>query len=308
MKQLLVFLTVSLISIISYSQTQFSADINFESNSQLVDIDTTQTNNLWQIGIPQKSILDSAYSAPFAIITDTINPYQSNNFSSFQVKIITPNSSCWGIGNLTFVHKYDFELNKDGGFIEVKYDNDTNWTNIILDTDPDVFAQGNNFYTLSDTLIGNIPAFTGTSNGWIYSQFVWAWVIGVKSYYHDSLTIRFSIKSDSVDTYQEGWLIDNIFLQLDDCTGSIKNLDLISNSSKVFPNPVIGNSNICFSNQSNKLTVINVFDNFGDNVRSITTYLDKIEIANNEFENGIYSYQIIQNNEFIGNGKFVILK
>jgi len=34
-------------------------------------------------------------------------------------------------------------------------------------------------------------------------------------------------------------------------------------------------------------------------IRKELTCLDKVEIVNNEFENGIYTYQIIQNNEFI---------
>lgn len=307
MKQILVFLSVCLISVSTFAQTHYSASIDFENNSQLIEIDTTQPNNLWQIGIPMKSFLDSAYSPPFAIISDTLENYQTNNFSSFQVKIIPPSGSCWGTGYMFFIHKYDFELNKDGGFIEVRYDNDTNWTNIILDSDP-IYAYGNNFYTLTDTIIGNIPAFTGTSNDWIYSQFEWAWQIGIKSEFHDSLTIRFSIKTDSVETNQEGWLIDNIYFELYHCTGGIEGFNSKTNSTIVFPNPVLEKSDICFSNKFNKLTIINIFNNSGVKVKSIKTISDKIEILNKEFEKGVYIYQIIQNNELLINGKFVIIK
>lgn len=308
MKQILVFLGVCLVSVSSFAQTHYSASIDFENNSQLIEIDTTQTNNLWQIGIPMKSFLDSAYSAPYAIITDTIDHYQTNNFSSFQVKMIPPPGSCWGIGIMEFYHKYDFELNKDGGFIEVKYDNDTNWTNIILDTDPEVFINGYHFYTVADTITGGIPAFTGTSNGWIFSQFEWAWQIGVKSSFHDSLTIRFSINSDPFETNQEGWLIDNLNLQLYDCTSSIESYETKPYTSKVFPNPVIEKSEIRFTNELNTLSVINIFNNSGVIVKSVATRSNKIEILNKEFVKGVFAYQIIQNNETVGNGKFVIIR
>jgi hypothetical protein len=308
MKQILVFLGACLISISSFAQPHYSASIDFENNSQLIEFDTTQTNNLWQIGIPMKSLFNSAYSMPFAIITDTVDHYQTNNFSSFQVKIIPPPGSCWGTGFMEFYHKYDFELNKDGGFIEVKYDDDTNWTNIILDTDPEVYINGYNFYTVADTITGGIPAFTGTANDWIFAQFEWAWQIGVKSSFHDSLTIRFSIKSDSVETNQEGWLIDNLNLVLYDCTSGIESLKTKTYTSKVFPNPVIEKSEICFTNELNTLTVVNVFNNAGVKVKSVETRSDKIEILNKEFAKGVFVYHIIQNNETVGNGKFVIAK
>lgn len=306
MKQITVLIILCMVSIIAFSQqTHYEANIDFENNIHLVQIDTTQILNVWQIGTPMKTFLDSAYTIPFAIITDTVNNYPINNFSSFQVKILPPPECCWGIGIVNFMHKYDFEQNKDGGFIEVKYDADTNWTNIIFDADPEIYINGYNFYSESDTISGNIPAFTGNSNGWVYSQFEWAWQIGVKSMFHDSLTIRFTMKSDSIETNQEGWLIDNIYLVLFDCTGDIDFIN--SNFSKLFPNPIVDISCLIFENQFNKQTMINIFDLLGKKIKTIKTTSDKVMIKRNDFNEGIYSYQIIQDNVNIRSGKFVVI-
>ncbi len=164
------FLTLlSFLFLNGYSQILYEASIDFETNSQLAVIDTSQPDNVWQIGIPQKIFFDSAFSTPYAIITDTVANYPVNNYSSFEIKIL-PSNICWGIGSLSFIHKYDFEQNKDGGFIDVKYDDDTTWTNIIFDSDP-LFTYSNSFYSNADTITGNIRAFTGTSNGWVDSYF-----------------------------------------------------------------------------------------------------------------------------------------
>jgi Secretion system C-terminal sorting domain len=288
------------------SQSHYSKTINFESNRQLVEIDTLQQTNIWQIGQPQKSFLDSAYSIPYAIITDTINSYPINNLSSFQVKIYSPPQSCWGIGSLNFMHKYDFELNKDGGYIEVKYDNDTNWTNIIFDMEAELGIYLNEFYTETDTILGGIPAFTGSSATWKYSEIMWIWFMGVRPFIHDSLTIRFTMKSDAIETNNEGWLIDNIQLLLEDCTGSIQYLNATKNSSFVYPNPMLNNSVLKFENPSKQKAKIDIFDISGKPVRSIETTNDKVDIRSQDLSKGIYTYQIHRDNLLIGTGKFIV--
>ncbi len=309
MKQIYLLAILSIINIKMYSQIQihYSASINFESNSHLVEIDTSQIPNIWQMGKPNKTILNSAYSVPYGIITDTINTYPINNFSSFQIKILPPPFSCWGTGYLSFVHKYDFENKKDGGFIEVKYDQDTNWTNIIFDTQP-LFHYSSNLYSDSDTIIGNIPAYTGTLNGWGYTDIMWVWQMGVKSEFHDSLTIRFSIKSDSNNTNQEGWLIDNISLQLEDCTGKIISSNIKSDCSNIYPNPVVKTSVLEFSNNSKALTKISIFDLNGKVIKCTDIYENNVLINKNDFIEGVYHYQISQNDNIIGAGKFLISK
>src|ERR1051325_6932797 len=63
-------------------------DLNFEDTSPLqhLVIDSNMHhNNLWQVGVPQKTIFTSAHSFPKAIVTDVTNPYPINDTSSFEV-------------------------------------------------------------------------------------------------------------------------------------------------------------------------------------------------------------------------------
>lgn len=307
MKKATLLIILCTISTFAFSQL-YEATINFESNSYLIEIDSTQTNNVWQIGTPSKSLMDSAYSVPYAIVTDTINSYPTNNTSSFKIKIISPpNQNCWGVFFMSFRHKYDFEPNKDGGYIEVQYDTIPIWTNIILDTVPELQNSGWNIYSTSDTILGGIPAFTGTSNGWILSSFDLIYQMGVKSYIHDSLTIRFTMKSDSAETLQEGWMIDNISLWLGPCTGGIEQDDSNPNYSKVFPNPIVGSSTLNFTSPFNGISTIDIFDVTGKIIQSFETSANNVQLRKQDYKEGIYFYQVSQGKENICSGRFVIL-
>ena len=59
-------------------------------DSTIFKIDTSVAGNIWQIGKPHKTIFDSAYSRPDAIVTDTIHDYPANNLSTFAIKIFDP--------------------------------------------------------------------------------------------------------------------------------------------------------------------------------------------------------------------------
>lgn len=59
----------------------------FDSSNIYLQIDTTSSNNIWQVGQPSKTFFDSAYSPVNAIVTDTINSYPVNNHSAFDIYI-----------------------------------------------------------------------------------------------------------------------------------------------------------------------------------------------------------------------------
>ncbi len=79
-----------------YGSLIYTDTINFETSHNWVHLDTSITNNIWRIGIPSKTYLDSAYSIPYAIITDTINNYPINNYSYFDI-IIDDSIGGWWI-------------------------------------------------------------------------------------------------------------------------------------------------------------------------------------------------------------------
>jgi hypothetical protein len=209
--------------------------------------DTTQTNNIWQIGTPSKAIFDSAYSKPLALLTDTINNYPDNTQSSFEFVIRTDDHT-----SISFWHRFDTDLHKDGGIIEVSTDGGLSWINVVKDTINDFSFI--NFYSSSDTIISNNneEGFTGSSGGWIKSTI---YKSGGMEYYR----FRFTFSSDSVNNGSDGWMIDNFeFL----CIGTGIEETWLSDQINIYPNPTTDKFSIIVSDKL-KLYYIKIYDNIG---------------------------------------------
>jgi hypothetical protein len=240
----------------------FDLRITFEDSAQYAVIDQSMPGNIWQKGTPHKTFFDSAYSVPYAIVTDTSGPYPANNLSSFKVKMEYI-GSCWGIGFLEFWHRYDMDPGHAGGYIDVSYDTSGSFQNVIFDTVPMVGIGSNNFYTQEDTITGGIPAFTGNSGEWVYSSIMWVWFMGVKDpFMHDSLTIRFNLKSDGTAIPKEGWMVDDIYLELDECTGAMQEYDRPPRVS-IYPNPSDGEASFALINFPPGKYLLNLYDTHG---------------------------------------------
>lgn len=204
-------------------------------------IDTLNPNNIWQIGKPQKQSFDSSLSLPNAIITDTINTYPINNYSSFQINLKKPQWAIsqgrgWSVVHLFFYHKYNTDSLSDGGYIDVSYDGGNTFNNIIFDSN---FSEHHLFiYKETDTIIGGIPAFCGNSGAnWVDTQLQLRWE--EKDYYKvDSMIIRFNFKSDGTDTQKEGWIIDDIFCEVRGYFPSSSNAKQNIPATEYYPNPV----------------------------------------------------------------------
>lgn len=209
--------------------------------------DTTQPNNIWQIGIPSKTVFDSAYSAPHALMTDSFNTYPASNQSSFEFVVFTND-----LTYIAFWHRFDTDSLKDGGIIEVSKDNGSTWTNIVYDTLNGFFL--NNFYAMKDTIssINSMPGFTGNSGGWQYSVINKA--RGMNHY-----RFRFTFSSDTAENSRDGWMIDNFAFI---CLGtSIEEIG--SNVQiKLYPNPMVGQFSIN-TVAGLKLKNIKIYDNSG---------------------------------------------
>jgi len=178
---------------------------DFETEYEMpIMIDTTNQSNIWQIGIPSKSIFSEALSEPNALITDTLNIYPINNQSSFYFKI---NMSTLWTGLPYFMvlwnQKMDCEIGKDGGVIEVSYDSMQTWVNIFEDMVYQPITIGN---VNNDTLFNGEMGISEIDTTWKEIGFCWSSVIGNPV---DEIFIRFTFHSDSIDSFQEGWIIDN---------------------------------------------------------------------------------------------------
>lgn len=201
--------TISLSTFIraqSHQQYFDGADTS-EWNSLLINIDP-DTNNVWQIGKPQKTIFDSASTSPYAIVTDTINYYPPSNTSSFSFSYVPWVN--WGILAVRWAQKLDLDTNHDGGIVEYSIDNGSTWNNVF--NNPYVY----NFYGFQtanqDTLNSGEYAFSGTDSSW---RDIWlCFDVSFLSTVTDTMKFRYTLKSDSIDNNKEGWMIDNMWIQL----------------------------------------------------------------------------------------------
>jgi len=186
--------------------------------SQYFYIDSTQPNNLWQIGTPSKSnLFDSAYSLPLALVTDTQNTYLTNNISSFEFELYSDDATY-----IKFWHRVNTDTLADGGVIEVSYDGGNTWMNIINESR---FTLENFYDSTSIISSSGKPGFSGNS-GWIQST-----IFGYEIY---SVRFRFTFTSDSINTNKDGWMIDDFNFR----TYGTGVREIKSNSQfKIYPNP-----------------------------------------------------------------------
>ena len=269
-----------------------SMNVGSPSDSMYVKIDT---NHVWFIAKAEKQILFS--DNPFdnhKLITDTSDYYKSNIISSFNLKI------CLGGGafyELAFFHKYDFEQNKDGGMVETSYDNGQTWQNILYDT----IIQNNideigNFYDVADTIssYGNQPGFTG-----LQSEYKASFIrFTARQYMHyDTMLLRFTIATDSVDAQNEGWMVDDFYFD----QGYVAIKDHQYNSEPLlYPNPA--QTLLVIKSDKQNITHVSVLTILGE------TIIEKkgIDINSISIENLMPGYYLILCEN--SNNKFWILK
>jgi len=201
---------ILLLPFLSYSQFFNQGFDGYDSSTYALftTIDTSYATNIWQVGPPQKAIFNSSWTPPNVLITDTINTYPINNRSQFQFTV-PPDQFGWSILAIQWSQKLDMESDKDGGIIEYSIDSGATWANVF--NDPYTY----NFYGFDpanqDTLTTGEYAFSGVDSTWktvwlcFDNNFIWTLT--------GELQVRFTFHSDSVDTQQEGWMIDQFYVQ-----------------------------------------------------------------------------------------------
>lgn len=211
---------------------------NFEQNDTIfsIEIDTTNPNNIWQVGPPQKSVFDSAYSLPNAIVTDTVNPYPVNDTSSFVLTFSADLNT--ETVELTFTHKINSTEGMDGGYIEAYDFIEGKWVSINKYDD----YLGNQDTGLSfeppfvenlDTLANDSIGFSGNRD-W-NTSFISLYCLAAKNSF--DYKFRFSFYSDSIPDTLGGWIIDDFKLikTYQTCSG----IEKINTTPQllVYPNP-----------------------------------------------------------------------
>jgi len=189
-------------------QTQYfeGADTSY-TNSVIFIKDSSDTNNIWQVGPPQKTVFTSASTVPNALVTDTLNPYPINDTSRITANFEVPFISM-GVWALNWNQKLDFDSTGDGGILEFTVDGGATWENVF--TSPYTY----NFYGYTNPSAGIVngePGFVGKDPNWknIWLCYDLSWL----STLPDTLSVRYSIISDSIYEGSDGWMIDDYMSQ-----------------------------------------------------------------------------------------------
>lgn len=293
------------VSLQALAQYYFDS-VSFETPDSRIIMDTANPAGIWQTGTPQKVFFHSAYRGAKAMVTDTIQAYPSNNTSSFIYVIRFPYT--WTCEtSMEFWHKYDMDSPNDKGLIEASYDGGNSWF-IAKDTSGvgpmySFFWWDMDFHETTGGYSAHPLTTTGTSDGWILSRFNWIWFMPVKgadsmAFPPDSLMIRFTFVSDSIDSGREGWMIDEIL------TASAYN-QLCSGISeqnrgariKVFPNPTRDGASIEFEGASGEST-IQLFNMMGRKVKEFTdTGGTSLSLSRDGLPAGLYYLVVLRHGQ-----------
>jgi hypothetical protein len=259
-----------------------------------VYVDTALTNNIWQIGKPQKIFFDSAFTASNAILTDTFNSYPQDNISEFIIKTATYMSGYGGI-YMSFFHKYDTDSLLDGGSIYASLDYGSNWFN--LKNCPGNFPPFSNPFPTNDTIAAlNDIGFTGKSNDWEHFWYFWNYPPT------DTLLIKFKFASDNIQTNKEGWMIDSLLFTYNLGIG----INEASTSNYRFsPNPFYDQTTLSFPSVSDKktFTLYNTNGQLVKTVHNITS--GQLTINRDNLATGLYYFMLRTNDNIIATGKLL---
>lgn len=262
------------------------------------------TDNIWQIGTPQKPFFNTSYSSQNALVTDTIHPYATSNHSYFDLKV--PDTLNFFIGNviLSFKHKFQTDTLIDGGYIEISNDGGYSWFNVIED-DPVLAFNSENLYSQTDTLAGGIHGFSGTSDDWITTRIQWVWLALLKGTNEDKI-IRFHFISDSVQTNKAGWMIDDILLSYVETPGGISDLRHSGISIKLAPNPADYFIELDLEQNGSGPYALSVFNVLGQEVKTAGNIRSgKLRLDVSGLKSGVYFVQLKKEGEITGSGKFL---
>jgi len=288
---------------------QFFQVINFDDgqNMNFLNIDHSLPANVWQIGKPQKPFFDSAYSAPNAIVTDTINSYPVNNLSVFYLYL--PDE--WdALGQmLHFRYKINCDTLTDYGLIEFSLDKGLTWHNLL--SEANAYQTQWNIqlayppYTVLFNNNDTVNPFTGKSSGWYTFNMPFGFYfypLGTDTVYY-----KLSFHSDGIQTNKDGWMMDDLLIA-DLYEGVTENNSDWAISAE--PNPFVQDLNlnlksIKLQNPKQEFTY-EIFSARGEKITSRSFYGNRVKIeALEKFAAGVYFLKIRSDSVMIGTRKLI---
>jgi len=284
MRNLITLLLLLPICVSAQLQRSQSFDGNDTIPSNRLDIVIDQPlNSSWQIGSPDKVIFDTSFSQPNVIVTDTISPYPISDTSSFSFGLDKNGFPFVGVYAVNWVQKLDLETNADLGLLEFSIDSGNTWANAF--TSNLVY----NFFGFQiqnvDTLPGNVVGFSGTDSSWAS---IWLCFDAFFLSQQDSVRFRFKLLSDSNQTSQEGWMIDDITVR----PSIVHTINEIERSEYVLLNPNPADQYVSIdlkkSPDIHYIKEVRLYDLNGREIGSWTQVPNRFKVPVGNLKNGQY--------------------
>lgn len=205
MRTILLVLAGSITTLLARAQWEFQqyfdgTDTAF--GSLAVQFDTT----VWQVGVPDKVLMDSAYTVPNALVTRLSGPYPVEP-TAYAYVHVPMDQSFFNILAVQWMQLLDMEHDVDHGMLHYSIDDGGTWENAL--TSPYTYSLYGHDEANIDTLENGEVGYTGTDSTW---RNIWFCMDGffLASMGVDTLRLRFGMWADTVQTDQEGWMIDNL--------------------------------------------------------------------------------------------------
>jgi len=168
-----------------------------------------------------------------------------------------------------------------------------------------------NMYTQQDSLMDDKYGFSGSSNGWITSRINWQFILAKgqnKPTENFKTQLRFRFVSDTVETNQDGWMIDNILIQTRPSSGAVSEINKSKTKVHIAPNPSNNYIQLNLEDQELKTYSATIYNTIGQKVKEIkeiSSAKNMIDIS--ELKLGIYYIQLQNHHTILGSTKFIKL-
>jgi bacillolysin len=244
-------------------------------------------SNLWTIGSPNKTNLNTVTSGTFAQVTRTTADYPNET----KAYLISPCFDLTPINSPKMKFNMAFQLQENFDILYVEYSTDlVNWTILGSASDPNWYNSNRIFESGEvSTDCQNCPGaqWTGSSN--VFTEYSYD-LVAFKN--EPNINFRFVFHSDASGT-DEGVVIDDFVIE--NATLGVNDLDKFNKQILVYPNPSANSFTFSFESDYNTID-IDVFDITGKMVLSkkdISKRKNSYVLDMSNYSKGLYFSRII---------------
>jgi hypothetical protein len=188
-----------------------SFTIPFTENFDSTNTFSTDPSSIWQHGVPNGTLINTAFSSPNAWVTNLSGNYP-NNSNSYLYSPVFNFSGLSGIDTITLSIRHYMAM-QSGDYGRVQYSNNggQSWSTLGFYLD----MLGSNWYNATS---GGLHYFSQTNSGWVQSSYK---LIPATFNGMPQVQFRFHFYSNASGV-SEGWAIDNFTLSFEQFRGTCR--------------------------------------------------------------------------------------